>query len=75
MYYTFRQFYPHGIEGEEMQVTVKEHNSFDKAFDYCSRYNKGVKFAGVIITNEKFDTLYEITSDQEHYDYREGAKQ
>lgn len=70
MYSTIRFFYPHGIEGEAMDNTTKEFDNIDKAIKYCHRYNKGLRFAGVQIESENGTLLYEITSDNDMYDYR-----
>lgn len=61
MYMTTRQFFPHGIEGEEMDCTWKEWNDLDKAIAYCHRYAKGVRFAGVIVEDEDGNLIYELT--------------
>ena len=76
-YMTSRYFYPHGIEGEAMDVTYKEFDTIEKAIKYAHRYNKGMRFAGVqieeITTDGKLGNMvYEITSDNETIDYREG---
>lgn len=70
MYTTIRHFYPHGIEGEEMDCTFKEFDSIDKAITYAHRYTKGIRFAGVKIESEEGKLLYEITSDGDVIDYR-----
>ena len=70
MYYTTRYFYPHGIEGEEMKYTSKEFDTFEKAQKYAHRYAKGVRFAGVEIEDEEGKVIYEITSSNDAYDYR-----
>jgi hypothetical protein len=72
MYITTRFFYPHGIEGEEMQTTVKEFETIEKAIKYAHRYNTGVRFAGIQIESEDGKLLYEITSGNDTYDYREA---
>lgn len=70
MFTTTRYFYPHGIEGESMDNTVKEFDNIEKAIVYCHRYATGVKFAGVQIEDENGKVIYEISSDYETYDYR-----
>ena len=69
-YSTTRHFYPHGIEGEAMDCTFKEFNTIEKAIKYADRYAKGLRFAGVQIEDETGNTVYEITSDFEVFDYR-----
>jgi len=71
MYTTTRFFYPHGIEGEEMDNTVKEFETIEKAIKYAHRYNTGVRFAGLQIEDENGKLVYEITSNNDTYDYRE----
>lgn len=71
MYITTRFFYPHGIEGEAMDNTVKEFDTIEKAIKYAHRYNTGVRFAGIQIESEDGKLLYEITSGNDTYDYRE----
>ena len=65
MYTTIRYYYPHGIEGESMEVTLKEFTSFDKAIAYARRYAKGNRFAGVQVEDTTGNCIYEITSDFE----------
>ena len=68
MYTTTRFFYPHGIEGEEMDNTVKEFETIEKAIKYAHRYNTGVRFAGLQIEDENGKLVYEITSNNDTYD-------
>jgi septation ring formation regulator EzrA len=75
MYITTRFYYPHGIEGEEMKTTVKEFDTIEKAIKYAHRYNSGVRFAGIQIEDENGKLVYEITSGNDTYDYREEEKQ
>ena len=70
VYTATRFFYPHGIEGESMDNTVKDFEDIEKARKYAHRYAKGVRFAGVQIESENGKLLYEITSDSEVCDYR-----
>lgn len=69
-FYTTRWYYPHGIEGENMQITDKEFDDIEKALKYAHRYNKGIRFAGIEIEDEKGNMVYEITSDGDIFDYR-----
>lgn len=69
-YYTTRYFFPHGIEGEEMDNTFKEWATFEKAIAYCYRYNKGPRFAGAKIEDETGKLLFEILDSGSCYDYR-----
>lgn len=62
MYTTYRHFFPHGIEGESMDCTMKEWDSLEKAIDYCHRYEKGIRFACVYIEDESGTIIYEICS-------------
>lgn len=68
MYTTCRYFYPHGIEGESMDCTIKEWDSLEKAIDYCHRYTKGIRFSSVCIEDEKGDIVYEILASGEIID-------
>lgn len=61
MYMTTRQFFPRGIEGEEMDCTWKEWNDLDKAIAYCHRYAKGVRFVRVTVEDEDGNLIYELT--------------
>ena len=70
MYLTTRFFYPHGIDGESMECTIKKFERMDKAIKYAHRYAKGLRFAGLQIEDEDARLLYEITSDFNVYDYR-----
>lgn len=70
MYRTTRYYYPRGIEGESMQCTWKYFDTIEKAIKYCKRYTKGLRFAGVQIEDDDLNLLFEITSDQELFDYR-----
>lgn len=70
MFTAIRRYYPNGIEGEEMHITIKEYATIDKAIAYAHRYARGVNFAGVQVESEKGETLYEITSDFEVVDNR-----
>jgi hypothetical protein len=70
MFTTTRFFYPNGIEGESMDCTYKEFDTIEKAIKYCHRYNKGVRFAGVQVEDENGNLLYEITSGNDVFDYR-----
>lgn len=71
MYTATRFFYPHGIEGESMDNIIKEFDNIDKAIAYAHRYAKGIRFAGVEIEDENGKTIYEITSGNDTYDYRD----
>lgn len=70
MYTTRRYFFKYGNEGDEIEITIKEHQTFEKALRYAERYSVGIRFAGVQIEDEKGKLLYEITSNQEVIDYR-----
>ena len=77
-YFTTRYFYPHGIEGEAMDCTYKEFDTIEKAIKYAERYTRGLRFAGVQVEELKDDgklgdLVYEITSDNETFDYRKEA--
>lgn len=63
MYMTTRQFFPHGIEGEEMDCTWLEWEDLDKAIAYCHRYAKGVRFANVTVEDEKGNLIYELNNE------------
>ena len=69
-YTTTRYFFPHGIEGENMDCTYKDWDSFEKAVAYCHRYTKGLRFAGVEIRDEKDNVVYELLTDGTAIDYR-----
>ena len=69
-YTSIRYFYPHGIEGEAMDSTWKEWGDLEKAINYAHRYAKGLRFAGVMIEDDKGNLVYEITSDMDYRDYR-----
>ena len=62
MYTTCRYFFPHGIEGESMDCTIKELASLEKALTYCHRYAKGIRFDSVTIEDEKGCIIYELSS-------------
>lgn len=70
MFNVIRFFYPNGNEGESMDNTVKEFDTMNRAIEYCHRYAKGTRFAGVVIEDANGKMLYEITSDGDVNDYR-----
>lgn len=70
MYTTFRRYYRYGNETDYIDVTIKEFPTFEKALAYAERYAKGIKFAGVEIDNENYETVYEITEESDVFDYR-----
>jgi uncharacterized membrane protein YkoI len=70
MFHTTRHFYPSGIEGSKMDCTFKEFDTIEKAIKYAHRYTKGLRFAGIQIEDEKGNLIYEITADQDVFDYR-----
>lgn len=69
---TTRFYYPHGIEGETTETTVKEWGTVYEAIKYSRRYAKGTRFAGVQVEVDD-SIIFKITSDFEEFDYR--AKQ
>lgn len=71
-YTVTRFYYPHGIEGESMETTVKEFDTLEKAIKHAHRYAKGIRFAGVWIENQSLELVYEITSDFEAIDHTEN---
>ena len=70
IYTSIREFYRYGNESDYVDCTFKEWNSLEKAIAYAHRYTKGVRFAGVRIEDESGNPIYEITSDQKVFDYR-----
>ena len=56
-----------------MGCTFKKFDDIEKAIKYANRYTKGLRFAGIQIEDEKGNIVYEITSDQETIDYRQGG--
>jgi predicted transcriptional regulator len=72
MYTTTRRFFPNGIEGEEMDCTILEHESYEKALNYCHRYSKGLRFAGVIIEDENGNEVYELLDNGEEIFYQDN---
>lgn len=71
-YITCRRWYKYGNEGDEIEVTIKEFGSIDKAINYAHRYAKGIRFCGVEIQDENGNTVYEITAESAVYDNRRG---
>lgn len=61
MFFTTRYFFPHGIEGESMNTTFKQWDNLENAIDYCHRYAKGIRFAGVSLEDENGNLIYEIS--------------
>lgn len=70
---TTRYFYPHGIEGETTETTLKEWDNLDSAIKYARRYAKGNRFAGVEVEVDGV-IVFEITSDFEEIDHRATEK-
>lgn len=71
--------YPHGVEGEPMDSNYKIFNSLEKAIGFIKRRSEiigGIYWAGAEVRGINQDgnylcTIYEITSDYTHIDYRE----
>ena len=70
MFTTTRHFYKNGVEGSEMDMTFKEHDTIEKAIAYAHRYTTGRRFAGVQVEDAAGRIKYEITSGQNVHDYR-----
>lgn len=73
-FHTTRWYYPHGVEGEDMEITNKEFDDIEKAIKYAHRYNKGTRFAGIEIEDEEGNMVYEITSNGDIFDHRNKVK-
>ena len=70
MYTTYRSFYKYGREGDEVELTIKEFDTIEKAINYAHRYAKGIRFVNVQIENEDGKVVYEIIADGGVFDYR-----
>ncbi len=62
MYITNRFWLKYGMETDPMEVTTKEHKTFDKAYAYAKRYARGLRFVSCTIETEDGKVLYEIFS-------------
>ena len=70
MYITNRFWFKDGNETDSMEVTTKEHKTFEKAYAYAKRYARGLKFVSCTIENKDGKVLYEIFNcgaDEEDY--------
>lgn len=67
MFITYRRWFKYGNEEDEVEVTTKYHETFEKAHSYAKRYATGRKFVGCSIEDENGNLLYDI------FDY--GAKE
>ena len=77
MYITNRFWLKYGMETDPMEVTTKEHKTFDKAYAYAKRYARGLRFVSCTIETEDGKVLYEIFShgaDEEDYRTEEEKK-
>lgn len=75
MYITNRFWLKNGRESDPMEVTTKEHKTFDKAYAYALKYARGLRFVSCTIEKEDGKILYEIFNygaDEE--DYRTEAE-
>lgn len=59
-YHVTREFYPHGIEGEQTDCTFKEFATLDKAIAYCNRYSVGLRFVRATVEDDNGDEKYEL---------------
>lgn len=74
MYTTYRQWYKYGREEDEIEVTVKEFDTLEKAIKYAHRYSGG-RFVNCTIENEKFETVYELLEDGTIFEYEEKKEE
>ena len=77
MYITNRFLLKYGMETDPMEVTTKEHKTFEKAYAYAKRYARGLKFVSCTIENKDGKVLYEIFNcgaDEEDYRTEEEKK-
>ena len=77
MYITNRFWLKYGMETDPLEVTTKEHKTFDKAYAYAKRYARGLRFVSCTIETEDGKVLYEIFShgaDEEDYRTEEEKK-
>lgn len=76
MFRTIREFYPHGIEGEETQCTFKEWETLKKAVAYARRYSSGLRFVSCTIEDEQGNIVYELLADgRETWDNKDNAEE
>lgn len=65
--------YPHGIEGEAMDVKTREFSDLEKAINFLrGRLEKinSVNWAGGYIDSDELDMIYSITDEGTIYDER-----
>lgn len=72
MFITNRSWFKYGNEEDEVEVTTKYHETFEKAYSYAKRYATGRKFVSCSIEDENGKLLYDIFDcGAEEEDYRE----
>ena len=67
MFTTYRSFYIHGREGDDIGLSIKEHSSYEKAVAYAERYSVGPRFVRVTIDDENGNEIYELLSNRDLY--------
>lgn len=70
MYIVNRFWFKYGNEEDEVECTTKEYDTFEKAYNYCKRYAKGIKFTSCEIEDKNGKLLYEHMATGEINDYR-----
>lgn len=60
MYTTVRHWYKYGREGDEIEITWKEHTTIEKALNYVYRYSVGLKFISCVIEDKDGNLIYEL---------------
>jgi len=76
MYTVFRSYFKYGKEDDEVELTVKEFDTEEKAIAYAHRYAKGNRFCSATIEDDGGNTIYEILNyGSVTYDYRQKDKQ
>lgn len=75
MFYVNRSWFKYGNETDEVVVTIKAYETFEKALAYGERYAKGIRFCSFEIEDEDGTILYEQFADGTVEDHRKEVEQ
>lgn len=59
MFTVYRHWFKNGNEDDELECTIKEFTTYEKAEKYAERYAKGVRFACYEICDNEGNTIKE----------------
>jgi len=59
MFTAIRSWFKYGNETDEVEVTLKEYPTLEKAVAYCRRYAKGIRYASSEVEDEKGNIVFE----------------